>query len=210
MHADSHWFRNWLLHRWVTSLSNNFDSPWLNLCFFNLTVGFTPNATMETAHHMLIYGCEEPGSEEEVWNCGEMAVKTPGLKSASPCREGSQVTLKFLNISPTFHLIAIVVQIIYAWAHDAPALQLPKDVGFHVGGSSRIKYIVLQVHYASVEKFKGNSFASTSATILFLWQFLHFPKIFSGTFNSLRDRNRWFSRWLGRLLALHQHSVSLT
>lgn len=29
------------------------------------------------------------------------------------------------------------------------------DVGFHVGGSSRIKYIVLQVHYANVDKFKS-------------------------------------------------------
>lgn len=28
------------------------------------------------------------------------------------------------------------------------------DVGFHVGGSSQIKYIVLQVHYANVDKFK--------------------------------------------------------
>lgn len=25
--------------------------------------GFHPNATMHTAHHMLIYGCEEPGQE---------------------------------------------------------------------------------------------------------------------------------------------------
>jgi hypothetical protein len=67
---------------------------------------------METAHHMLLYGCEEPGSDEEVWyddfkyffkeskskllysfrNCGEMAVKDPSLKSAEPCKKGAQVS----------------------------------------------------------------------------------------------------------------------
>jgi len=97
--------------------------------------GFVPNATMETAHHMLLYGCEEPGSEEEVWNCGEMAVKDPSLQSAEPCKKGAQV--------------------IYAWAHDAPPLTLPSGVGFHVGGRSKIKYITLQVHYASVDRFVG-------------------------------------------------------
>lgn len=30
-------------------------------------VGFEPNATMNTAHHMLLYGCGEPGSEKPVW-----------------------------------------------------------------------------------------------------------------------------------------------
>lgn len=29
------------------------------------------------------------------------------------------------------------------------------DVGFHVGGKSAVKYIVLQVHYANVEQFKS-------------------------------------------------------
>lgn len=61
---------------------------------------------------MLLYGCEEPGSDEEVWyddfkyflkeskskliysfrNCGEMAVKDPSLKSAEPCKRGAQVS----------------------------------------------------------------------------------------------------------------------
>lgn len=98
-------------------------------------VGFAPNATMETAHHMLVFGCEEPGSQEAVWNCGEMAVRDPSLKSAEVCKKGAQV--------------------IYAWAHDAPSLQLPEGVGFHVGGRSKIRYIVLQVHYASVDRFKN-------------------------------------------------------
>ena len=36
------------------------------------------------------------------------------------------------------------------------------DVGFHVGGSSQIKYIVLQVHYANVDKFKCEFFFGNS------------------------------------------------
>lgn len=49
----------------------------------------------------------------------------------------------------------MTLQVIYAWARDAPKLVLPEGVAFKVGGSSPIQYIVLQVHYASVEKFKG-------------------------------------------------------
>ena len=30
-------------------------------------------------------GCEEPGAESPTWNCGEMAVKEPGIGSAKPC-----------------------------------------------------------------------------------------------------------------------------
>ncbi len=37
-------------------------------------VGFRPNSSQHIAHHMLVYGCEEPGSDDgDVWNCGEMA-----------------------------------------------------------------------------------------------------------------------------------------
>jgi len=60
--------------------------------------------------------------------------------------------------------------VIYAWAHDAPPLQLPKDVGFHVGGSSRIKYMVLQVHYASVARFRDGTTDDSGV-------FLHYTSI---------------------------------
>lgn len=42
----------------------------------------------------------------------------------------------------------VICQIIYAWARDAPDLNLPEGVGFKVGQDSEIKYLVLQVHYA--------------------------------------------------------------
>jgi len=43
--------------------------------------------------------------------------------------------------------------IVYAWAMDAPALQLPQGVGFKVGGDTDVKYLVLQVHYKDVSSF---------------------------------------------------------
>ncbi|XP_071449206.1 peptidylglycine alpha-hydroxylating monooxygenase [Hetaerina americana] len=100
-------------------------------------VGFEPNATMDTAHHMLLYGCTTPGSKEAVWNCGEMVSSVYEMKASSPCRVGSQV--------------------IYAWARDAPKLDLPEGVGFRVGGDSPIQYLVLQIHYAHIDKFKDGS-----------------------------------------------------
>lgn len=92
-------------------------------------VGFQPNASMNTAHHMLLYGCGEPGSNKPIWNCGEMTQSDADEDSGSPCEGGSHS------------------QIIYAWARDAPRLDLPKDVGFKIGKNSPIKYLVLQVHY---------------------------------------------------------------
>ncbi|XP_055317707.1 peptidylglycine alpha-hydroxylating monooxygenase [Sitodiplosis mosellana] len=94
-------------------------------------VGFEPNATMNTAHHMLLYGCGEPGTVNHVWNCGEMAARGEDdtHEVASPCAQGSHS------------------QIIYAWARDAPKLELPEGVGFKVGKDSPIQYLVLQVHY---------------------------------------------------------------
>lgn len=103
-------------------------------------VGYEPNATMNTAHHMLLYGCEEPGSTKPVWNCGEMAKKASDEEeTASPC-------------GVTAHS-----QILYAWARDAPKLNLPNGVGFKVGSDSPIKYMVLQVHYAHIDKFADGS-----------------------------------------------------
>lgn len=98
-------------------------------------VGFTPHANMDIAHHILLYGCKNPGvrNTKDVWNCGEMAQTKSDYTSAGVCESGQQI--------------------IYAWAMDAPALHLPKDVGFKVGGSTDIDYLVMQVHYKDVSTF---------------------------------------------------------
>ncbi|KAF0306544.1 Peptidylglycine alpha-hydroxylating monooxygenase [Amphibalanus amphitrite] len=98
-------------------------------------LSFEPNATQNTAHHMLLYGCEQPGTDDAVWSCGDMAISDPSKKSGPICRGTSQI--------------------IYAWAKNAPKLVLPDGVAFHVGKSTKLKYLTLQVHYADVSPFKG-------------------------------------------------------
>ncbi len=64
-----------------------------------------------------------------------MRTQGTGMEVAGPCDGNSRV--------------------VYAWAMDAPALELPKGVGFKVGAGSDINYLVLQVHYATIAPFKG-------------------------------------------------------
>ncbi|KAH9370478.1 hypothetical protein HPB48_020562 [Haemaphysalis longicornis] len=101
-------------------------------------VGFEPNATMHVAHHILIYGCDVPGYQEQdspraVWDCGEMSHSNSEFFKGPTCASGAQI--------------------VYAWARDAPALKLPEGVGFKIGGNSGIRYLVLQVHYADTTAF---------------------------------------------------------
>ncbi|CAD6194413.1 unnamed protein product [Caenorhabditis auriculariae] len=89
--------------------------------------GFEANVADGNAHHILLFGCGSPGSDEEVWNCGEMNMAADGMEQGPTC--------------------ASKPSIIYAWAKDAPPLELPKDVAFAVGGDTDVQYLVLQVHY---------------------------------------------------------------
>ncbi|KAG1682524.1 Peptidylglycine alpha-hydroxylating monooxygenase [Nymphon striatum] len=110
-------------------------------------VGFEPNATMKIAHHILLYGCTEPGYKPgEVWACGEMSSNAGSrYKKGRTCNSGSQI--------------------IYAWARDAPKLELPEDVGFKIGRNSEVKSIVLQVHYANVDKFLSGGTDNSGITL---------------------------------------------
>lgn len=54
-------------------------------------ISFEPNATMASAHHILLYGCGKPGSSKPVWDCGEMI---HGINDNEvPCAENSQVCM---------------------------------------------------------------------------------------------------------------------
>ena len=116
-------------------------------------IEFLPNATMTTAHHILIYGCKVPGYYERdtpraVWDCGEM-YSSQGTHSAyrrsSVCSGTSSI--------------------IYAWAMDAPELILPQSVGFKVGKETDINFLVLQVHYAHVDRFIAGETDSSGITL---------------------------------------------
>ncbi|CAG5117728.1 unnamed protein product, partial [Candidula unifasciata] len=96
--------------------------------------GYIPKADSTIAHHILLYGCLVPGATEgEVWDCGEMSASTSSYMHGSVCQEGTNI--------------------LYAWAMEAPRLNLPEDVSFEVGQDTPIKYLVLQVHYKNVTKF---------------------------------------------------------
>ncbi|XP_072924040.1 peptidyl-glycine alpha-amidating monooxygenase B isoform X4 [Hemitrygon akajei] len=90
-------------------------------------VDFKPHANMDTAHHMLLFGCSLPATNEEFWDCGSRL---------GTCLQSAEI--------------------MYAWARNAPPTQLPEGVGFRVGGNTGINYIVLQVHYGDVTAFRDN------------------------------------------------------
>ncbi|KJH50594.1 copper type II ascorbate-dependent monooxygenase domain protein [Dictyocaulus viviparus] len=90
-------------------------------------IGYKANVESHNAHHILLFGCDEPGSYDEVWDCGEMATDLDGLNRAPTCKSNPAI--------------------LYAWAKNAPELNLPKGVGFRVGGDSGINFLVMQVHY---------------------------------------------------------------
>ncbi|XP_042643607.1 peptidyl-glycine alpha-amidating monooxygenase isoform X5 [Tyto alba] len=86
-------------------------------------VDFKPHASMDTVHHMLLFGCNEPSSTENYWDCDE-----------GTCKDKSNI--------------------LYAWARNAPPTQLPKGVGFRVGGETGGRFFVLQVHYGDISAFR--------------------------------------------------------
>ncbi|KAB5543643.1 hypothetical protein PHYPO_G00081710 [Pangasianodon hypophthalmus] len=90
-------------------------------------VDFVPHASMDTAHHMLLYGCRTPYSTKGYWDCGT---------EQGTCEDEAKI--------------------MYAWARNAPPTKLPKDVGFRVGGDTRITYFVLQIHYGDVHNFRDH------------------------------------------------------
>lgn len=57
--------------------------------------------------------------------------------------------------------------ILFGWALDAPAITMPPEVGFKIGGDSGFDYLVLQVHYGHIQEFlKHPDITDNSAIIL--------------------------------------------
>ncbi|XP_071321357.1 peptidyl-glycine alpha-amidating monooxygenase isoform X3 [Trachinotus anak] len=90
-------------------------------------VDFIPHASMDTVHHMLLFGCQTPVSTSSYWDCGNVQ---------GTCEDEASI--------------------MYAWARNAPPTKLPKDVGFKVGRSSGMSYFVLQIHYGDVSAFRDH------------------------------------------------------
>ncbi|KAJ8304293.1 hypothetical protein KUTeg_017876 [Tegillarca granosa] len=92
-----------------------FSSYEMNSNFDEYIVEYEALANAEIAHHILLYGCDYPGSTQQTWQVGRA------------CHQQEQI--------------------LFAWAKNAPPLKLPPNVGFHVGKNSKVKYIVVQIHY---------------------------------------------------------------
>ncbi|XP_030626113.1 peptidyl-glycine alpha-amidating monooxygenase B isoform X1 [Chanos chanos] len=90
-------------------------------------VDFVPHASMDTAHHMLLFGCTIPFSTKGYWDCGS---------EQGTCEDEAKI--------------------MYAWARNAPPTKLPQDVGFKVGGDTGITHFVLQIHYGDVTNFRDH------------------------------------------------------
>ncbi|XP_063745556.1 peptidylglycine alpha-amidating monooxygenase isoform X2 [Eleginops maclovinus] len=90
-------------------------------------VDFIPHASMDTVHHMLLFGCQTPVSSSSYWDCGSVQ---------GTCEDEASI--------------------MYAWARNAPPTKLPQDVGFKVGRSSGISHFVLQIHYGDISAFRDH------------------------------------------------------
>ena len=93
-----------------------------------------PNAA---AHHMLLYACEKPVFEHgKIWRCGHVspAEDKKRLPIATQCGAGES-------------------EVIFAEAMQAGAYELPNNVSFKLGQGTKYKYLTLQIHYATTNKF---------------------------------------------------------
>ncbi|XP_076055951.1 peptidyl-glycine alpha-amidating monooxygenase B-like isoform X2 [Oratosquilla oratoria] len=102
------------------------DAYWCTAMALNETVEewvikYEPIASANRAHHMLLFGCTDVNGA--YFNNGWWDCGHHGV-----CANG---------------------RIMYAWAKNAPSTHLPPDVGFRIGGTSGIRYLTLQIHYAN-------------------------------------------------------------
>ena len=77
-----------------------------------------------------------PNTQFNIWNCGG---------NGKPARDPNY---------PNFGVSGATGgddTTIYLWGMGGERTMLPPDVGFKVGANSRIKYLVLQVHYINIE-----------------------------------------------------------
>uniref|UniRef100_A0A5S6QDL4 Peptidylglycine monooxygenase n=1 Tax=Trichuris muris TaxID=70415 RepID=A0A5S6QDL4_TRIMR len=79
---------------------------------------FVPIAQVSRVHHLIVFGCSKNFEPPgEVWECESLVC---GFEQPG---------------------------ILYAWARNAPPLEMPPSVGVPIGGNSSIDYLVLQMHY---------------------------------------------------------------
>jgi peptidylglycine monooxygenase len=106
---------------------------------------FEALADAKHVHHIILFGCDEPGNDAKVWDCGEMTANKNSEYQQSPvCKNNPEI--------------------IFSWGKNAPKLELPEGVGYPVGGRTKNQNLILQVHYMheeSKEDYSGLRIVST-------------------------------------------------
>ncbi|PAA74629.1 hypothetical protein BOX15_Mlig014389g3 [Macrostomum lignano] len=134
---------------------------------------FNPQHQSGHAHHIILTACKEPGSAtEKVWSCGEMLTKSEGATGGKTYKQAPQC--------------ASDTRIIYAYAMDAPALQLPDGVTFGVGPGFDLPWLVVQVHYKKASDFVKNPSLKDNSGVKMTYQTTPSPKL-GGVHISLTD-----------------------
>jgi peptidylglycine monooxygenase len=103
----------------------------LDLSDTHYLLAFEALATAKHVHHMILFGCDEPGNNAQVWDCGEMSAKNSEYEHSPVCSSNPEI--------------------IFSWAKDAPKFELPEGVGYPVGGRTKNQNLILQVHYMHEE-----------------------------------------------------------
>ncbi|ELT96668.1 hypothetical protein CAPTEDRAFT_228792 [Capitella teleta] len=79
---------------------------------------FEALAEGSVAHHILLFGCQNPYSHQtDAWEC----------TSACDPHDSSSI--------------------LFAWAKNAPPTHVPEGVGFEIGDNTNVQYLVMQIHY---------------------------------------------------------------
>ncbi|KAK9837060.1 hypothetical protein WJX84_000291 [Apatococcus fuscideae] len=97
-------------------------------------VGFQPLSSKEVVHHMLLFGCDAPASQDKVWQC-----------SMQPACAGGD-------------------HVMYGWGRGADAMHLPPGTSFSVGPGTAVAHVVLQIHYMGKRPEKDESGVRLSLT----------------------------------------------
>ena len=128
-----------------------------------LSVGYSPLVTMDSAHHMLTYACDTPGSDKPFWfvdrepfhsSSLSFSMVVPGLEEHRVVERNRRLSM----VGRGMHRPCPCRKVSRSkWRKDR-CIDCSADVGIVVGKNTPYKYIVVNIHYLSVLKndYSGN------------------------------------------------------
>ena len=116
--------------------------------------GFEPKVSQDRIHHMAIAGSTSrpPRTQFNLWNCGNNG------------RPASDPNYPNFGVFPSEK--DGVDTTLYLWSKGGVTTMLPEGVAFKVGADSKIKFLVLQVHYINVDAIGKSLFFTVGKCII--------------------------------------------